>query len=103
MQWYTSPMPKGDHQTAIRFPAAWVPRLQAVAGALSRPGIALTPSDALRAAIAEGLAVLEAQLQLPARAATAPEVPASPAAVASTLPRRAAPSPAPPRSKRRPR
>jgi hypothetical protein len=100
-------MPKGDHQTAIRFPAAWVPRLQAVAGALSRPGIALTPSDALRAAIAEGLAVLEAQLQLADRAAAAPEVPASPAPPSLLQPsagaRRAAPSPAPPRSKRRPR
>jgi predicted DNA-binding protein len=51
-------------QTAIRIPPEWVPRLQAVADALSRPGVPLTPSDAMRAAIAEGLTVLEAQLQI---------------------------------------
>ena len=58
-------MPKADAanvQTAIRFPTEWVPRLQAIAGKLSRPGIPVTPSDAMRAAIAEGLRVLEEQL-----------------------------------------
>jgi hypothetical protein len=60
-------MPKDDAanvQTAIRIPSEWVPRLQEIAGRLSRPGIPVTVSDAMRAAIAEGLGVLETQLQI---------------------------------------
>ena len=61
--WYASGMAKDDTvQTAVRMPAAWLPRLQEVAARLSRPGIEMTQADAMRASIAEGLAVLEAQL-----------------------------------------
>ena len=63
--WHTIVMPKDDPatvQTAIRVPADWMPRLQAIAGRLSRPGLALTTSDALRACLAEGMAKLEAEL-----------------------------------------
>jgi hypothetical protein len=61
-------------QTAIRIPAAWVPRLHEIAGRISRPGIPITQADAMRAAIAEGLGVLEAQLGI-AQTPTAIETP----------------------------
>jgi len=67
MRWYVRHMLKEDAanvQTAIRVPVEWMPRLRAIAGRLSRPGIPLTASDAMRAAIAEGLVVLERQLQI---------------------------------------
>lgn len=67
MQWHTSVMPKDDGptvQTAVRLPEDWMPRLQEIAARLSRPGIPIRTADAIRAAIAEGLVVLEGQLQI---------------------------------------
>jgi predicted DNA-binding protein len=70
-------MPKEDAstvQTAVRLPAEWMGRLQAIAERLSRPGIPVKVSEAIRAAIAEGLVVLEAQLQIqPSEASEAPK------------------------------
>ena len=66
VQWYTTGMPrKGDAtytQTAIRIPSQWVTELHEIAGRLSRPGIPVTQADAMRAAIAEGIAVLRKDL-----------------------------------------
>jgi hypothetical protein len=67
VRWHTSAMPKDDGptvQTAVRLPEEWMPRLQEVAERLSRPGIPIRTADAIRAAIAEGLTVLEGQLQI---------------------------------------
>ena len=70
-------MVRGDSaayiQTAIRFPAQWIHELQAIAVRLSRPGIPVTQADAMRAAMAEGIAKLRADLNItvtPAMAAT---------------------------------
>lgn len=67
VRWHTSAMPKDDGptvQTAVRLPEEWMPRLQEIAARLSRPGIPIRTADAIRAAIAEGLTVLEGQLQI---------------------------------------
>jgi len=66
IRWYTLAMSKDDvptyTQTAIRIPAEWIGELQEIAARLSRPGIPVTQADAMRAAIAEGLAVLRKDL-----------------------------------------
>ena len=48
-------------QIAVRVPPEWVPKLDALAEAMSRPGIPLTRTDAIRACIAQGLSQLEAE------------------------------------------
>ena len=55
------PPPPADPsvQLAIRFDAAVVARIEALAQQLSRPGLAVTRSDALRVALMAGLASLE--------------------------------------------
>jgi len=50
-------------QVAVRIPADWPPRLAALAEALSLPGLALTPTDAFRMALARGMALLEADAE----------------------------------------
>ena len=47
-------------QVALRLPEAWLDRCDALAPALSIPGITATRTDVLRAAIARGLEELEA-------------------------------------------
>jgi len=48
-------------QVALRLPAEWVARLDALARALSVPGLAVSSSDAMRVAMARGMAELEAE------------------------------------------
>jgi predicted DNA-binding protein len=50
-------------QTAVRIPETWPERLDAVAAALSRPGLELTRTDVLRMALAHGLLALEAEIK----------------------------------------
>lgn len=69
VHWYTFDMPSKDDaaaytQTAIRIPSGWVYDLKEIAGRLSRPGIPVTMADAMRAAIAEGIAKLRADLNI---------------------------------------
>ena len=56
-------------QVALRLPEAWLERCDALAPALSIPGISATRTDVLRAAIARGLDELEADAK---EKATAP-------------------------------
>jgi hypothetical protein len=48
-------------QIVVRIPEAWVKRADALIPTLGRPGVAVTRTDAIRAAIAEGLDSLEAR------------------------------------------
>lgn len=48
-------------QIAVRLPEDWLARLDALIPWLARPGVATTRTDAIRAAIAEGLVSLEAK------------------------------------------
>jgi len=49
-----------DTQVAIRVPREWLDRASHLVPGLSRPGIEVTRSDVLRAALAKGLDALEA-------------------------------------------
>jgi len=49
----------------FRASTAWLPALDALAAKLSRPGIELTRTDAVRAACARGLALILAEEGLP--------------------------------------
>lgn len=49
-------------QTAVRFPASWLPRLERIAERLSSPGIDVSQASAIRAVMARGLDALEAEL-----------------------------------------
>lgn len=51
-------------QLPLRVPKEWAPRIDAIALALSRPGIPIKQSDALRHIVALGLDAAEAQLGL---------------------------------------
>lgn len=46
-------------QVAIRLDAELIPRLDAVAAKLSRPGLSLTRTDAVRICLQTGLAAIE--------------------------------------------
>jgi len=52
-----------DTQVAIRLPNEWIERADALMAPLSRPGIQVSRSDVLRAALARGLDALEAETQ----------------------------------------
>jgi hypothetical protein len=54
------PPSSNDVQVAIRLPAEWLARADALLPTLGPPGVTLTRSDALRAALARGLDALEA-------------------------------------------
>lgn len=55
-----SPTKSGKQlQLTIRLDADTFARVEAVAAKLSRPGLAVTPTDVLRMAVAEGLPALE--------------------------------------------
>lgn len=51
-------------QVALRIPKDWIPRADRLAVALGRPGMDAGRSDALRAALARGLGILETELGL---------------------------------------
>ena len=71
------PMPRAPSdsvQLAIRVPTPWLKRFDKLAAALSRPGIGVTRTDAVRAAIARGLEVLEAEIG-PSQPTAIPELP----------------------------
>jgi hypothetical protein len=56
------PRPKSDSvQLAVRIPAPWLERLDALIPWLAQPGVATTRTDAIRAALAVGLDALEAK------------------------------------------
>lgn len=50
-----------DTQITLRITAAVVPRLDALAKQLAPPGVTVTRADAMRAAVAKGLEVYEAE------------------------------------------
>ena len=54
-------------QVTVRIPKAWFSRLDALLPTLTEPGIYATRSDAIRAATARGLDVLEADRTPPAK------------------------------------
>jgi hypothetical protein len=60
-------------QTGIRLPSDWTERLEAIAARLSRPGLQLSVADAMRTCIAEGMLLLEKQLELPTPPTAQPE------------------------------
>lgn len=55
------PPSANDTQIAIRLPNDWIDRADALVPLVSRPGITVTRSDVLRAALAKGLDALEAE------------------------------------------
>lgn len=48
-----------EHQVALRIPKAWIERAQALTSRIASPGVYITRTDVLRAAIALGLEQLE--------------------------------------------
>jgi hypothetical protein len=64
-------------QTAVRMPESWVPRLDALAAKLSQPGITVSQAAVIRAALARGIAALEAE-NAPEKPAEAPTVASAP-------------------------
>ncbi len=62
------PASSNDTQIAIRLPNDWLERADALVPFVSRPGIAITRSDVLRAALAKGLDALEKERPGPATA-----------------------------------
>lgn len=49
-------------QLALRLPGEWVEDLDAIAAALSRPGLELKRSDSLRMALARGIEELKSEI-----------------------------------------
>ncbi len=56
--------PSDSIQVSCRVPKAWVADFDAVAKALSRPGLDVTKTDAIRACLARGLLELKAELKV---------------------------------------
>jgi hypothetical protein len=66
----TMPRPQSENseQVAFKIPETWLERADALATALSRPGISnVTRTEILRAALGRGLAVLEEETPKPRR------------------------------------
>jgi hypothetical protein len=56
----TAPKDKtGNHQVAVRLDAEVIIRLDAIAAKLSRPGLAVTRTDAIRIALMTGMKAIE--------------------------------------------
>lgn len=55
------PPSENSTQIAIRMPDEWLTRADTLIPWITRPGIAATRTDVIRAAIARGLAALEAE------------------------------------------
>lgn len=53
--------PSNSVQLAIRIPAEWLAEADEIAKLISTPGVDMTRSDAFRAAIARGFAILKAE------------------------------------------
>ena len=65
----TVPRPPSDTvQVAIRIPREWLAKADELAKRISRPGVTMSRTDALRAAIAAGFAALEGEGESPAAA-----------------------------------
>ena len=65
----TMPRPPSENtfQVTFKIPDAWVAQADEVAAAMSHPGVTLTRTDAMRAALARGLEALHAEHAKPAR------------------------------------
>ncbi len=70
------PRPVDTSQITFRAPTPWLAGLDALAAKLSRPGIELTRTDAVRAACARGLQVMLAEEGLAPLEPSAPPMPA---------------------------
>lgn len=58
------PRPKSSAvQIALRLPSEWLAEADQIAKLMSRPGVTVTRSDALRAAVAKGLETLRVEFQ----------------------------------------
>jgi hypothetical protein len=61
------PMPRAPSentfQVTFKIPESWVTRADELAASMSRPGLTITRTDALRAAMGHGLAALEAETE----------------------------------------
>lgn len=59
----TSSVPRkpseNDEQIALRLPQEWLTRADALRDVIAKPGVGVTRSDVLRAALARGLQALE--------------------------------------------
>jgi hypothetical protein len=55
------PASDNDDSVALRLPKDWLRRAEALIESMSRPGIGVSRSDVLRAALAKGLVALEAE------------------------------------------
>lgn len=62
------PRPPSENATqiAIRIPDEWLKRADALIPLITRPGISATRTDVVRAALARGLDVLEAEIGIAA-------------------------------------
>jgi hypothetical protein len=61
----TMPRPPSENtfQVTFKIPDAWIAQADALASAMSRPGLTITRTDALRQALAKGLDVLGAEIK----------------------------------------
>jgi hypothetical protein len=59
----TMPRPASENTFQITFkvPEEWIAKADALAASMSRPGLTLTRTDALRQALAKGIEVLQAE------------------------------------------
>ena len=61
------PPSANDEQIAIRLPKEWIERADKLRDVIAAPGVGVTRSDVLRAALARGLNVLEEEREQPPR------------------------------------
>lgn len=60
-------------QTAVRMPASWIARLDAIGDRLSQTGLGVSQAAVIRVALARGISALEAEYGLAAEAVEKPE------------------------------
>ena len=61
MQPMPRPPSENTFQVTFKIPETWIAQADRVAASMSHPGVTLTRTDALRAALARGLDALEAE------------------------------------------
>lgn len=61
MQAMPRPASENTFQVTFKIPDAWVKMADAIAAEMSQPGVTMTRTDALRAALARGLESLRAE------------------------------------------
>lgn len=61
MQTMARPQSENTFQVAFKIPPEWLKMADEIAAAMSRPGVKITRTDALRAALADGLHKLHAE------------------------------------------